>query len=102
MNEKSFKNVKVGSVVQLSPQHKFSAMLVVVTKVYGWGIQGYLLSPFDFAAIKIGGLAFLRVLTEEFEYVGHIVYKIDHLKLIEDNGKNLDIPMEYVVANNFF
>ena len=64
--------LKVGDVVQLSPGHKFACMIVVVTEPKEWGCQGYLMSQFNFEAVRFKGVAFVRPKFEDIEYVGKI------------------------------
>lgn len=64
--------LKRGDVVQLSPAHKFGGMLVVVTEPKPWGCQGYLMSQFNFEAVRFKGVAYVRAEFSEFEYVGKI------------------------------
>lgn len=67
------RELKVGDVVQLKPDHKFGGMLVVVTEPKSFGCQGYLMSQFNFeGAIRFEGVAYVRPCFEDFEYVGQI------------------------------
>lgn len=62
-----------GDVVQICPTHeKFPGFLLVVTEPKSFGCQGYLLSEYQFDAVKFQGVAYLRVKFEEIEYVGKI------------------------------
>lgn len=64
--------LKEGDVVQLKPEHKFGGMLVVVTEPKEWGCQGYLMSEYNFEAVRYNGIAFVRPTFADFEYVGTI------------------------------
>ena len=64
--------LKIGDVVQLRPEHKFGGMLLVVTEPKEWGCQGYLMSQFNFEAVRYKGRAFVRPKFEDFEFVGKI------------------------------
>jgi hypothetical protein len=66
------RELAVGDVVQLNPEHKFAGMLVVVTEPYSWGCQGYLMSQFNFEAVRFKGVAYVRPKFADFEFVGHI------------------------------
>ena len=66
------RDLEVGDVVQLKPEHKFGGMLVVVTDPNPWGCQGYLMSQFNFEACRFKGVAYLRPKFEDFEYVGQL------------------------------
>jgi hypothetical protein len=67
------RDLQVGDVVQLSPENKFSGMLVVVTEPTPWGCQGYLMSQFNFeGATRYKGVAYVRPRFEDFEYVGRL------------------------------
>lgn len=70
--------LRPGAVVQLNPEHKFGGMLLVVKEPKAFGCQGYLLSPYNFEAVRFKGKAFIRVKWEEMEYVGTLHW-------IEDN-----------------
>lgn len=76
------RELEIGDIVQLKPEHKFGGMLVVVSEPKSFGCQGYLMSAFDFEAVKFKGRAFVRPKFEDFEYIGKIVWDID------DNQKN--------------
>ena len=65
-------DLKIGDVVQLKPDHDFGGMLVVVTEPKEWGCQGYLMSQFNFEAVRYKGVAFVRPKFEDFEYIGKI------------------------------
>ena len=64
--------LKIGDVVQLKPDHKFGGMLVAVTEPKEWGCQGYLMSQFNFEAVRFKGVAYVRPKFDDFEYVGKI------------------------------
>jgi hypothetical protein len=72
------RKLKVGDVVQINPEHKFGGMLVVVTEPKDWGCQGYLMSQFNFEAVRYKGVAYIRPMFEEFEYVGEIQWLYKH------------------------
>lgn len=72
------KQLQVGDVVQLNPEHKFGGCLVVVTEPKEWGCQGYLMSQFDILAVKFQGIAYVRPKFEDFEYVGKIQWIYEH------------------------
>jgi len=74
------RELEYGDIVQLHPEHKFGGMLVVVTEPKDFGCQGYLMSQFNFEAVRFKGIAYLRPKFEEFEYVGKM-----HWILEEDN-----------------
>ncbi len=61
-----------GDMLQIKPDHKFGGMLVVVTEPKSWGCQGYLMSCYDFEAVKFKGRAFIRPKFEDMEYVGKL------------------------------
>jgi len=44
----------------------------VVTEPKEWGCQGYLMSQFNFEAVRYQGVAFVRPKFEDFEFVGKI------------------------------
>lgn len=69
--------LKVGDVVQLNPSHKFSGMILVVTEPKDFGAQGYLMSQFNFEAVRFNNVAYLRVKFEDIEYVGKIAWMYD-------------------------
>jgi hypothetical protein len=67
------KELAVGDIVQLRPDHKFGGMLVVVTEPKAFGCQGYLMSQFNFdGAVRFQGVAYVRPEFEDFEYVGRM------------------------------
>lgn len=60
--------VGVGDIVQVIPgswpEHEaWNAVLVIVTEIKSWGVQGYTTAPGQ-------GDAFIRLKTEQFEKVG--------------------------------
>ena len=65
-------DLKVGDVLQLNPEHKFGGMLVICTEPKQWGCQGYLMSAYDFEAVKFKGKAFVRPKFEDMEFVGRL------------------------------
>lgn len=65
-------DIQVGDVVQLKPEHKFGGMLLVCTEPKSFGCQGYLVSHYEFEAVRYRGVAYLRANFEDFEYVGKI------------------------------
>ena len=71
-------DLEVGDVVQLRPEHKFGGMLVVVTEPKEWGCQGYLMSQFNFEAVRFQGVAYVLPKFEDFEYVGKIQWIYEH------------------------
>ncbi len=67
------KNIlKIGDILQINPSHAYGEMLLIVTEPKSWGAQGYLLSEYEFDAVRYKGRAFLRVKTEDFEKVGRL------------------------------
>ena len=73
------RELKKGDVVQISPENeKFGGMLLVVTEPKEFGAMGYLLSPFDFNAVKFMKLAYYRPKWEEMEFVGKVYWEIQH------------------------
>lgn len=68
------RELAIGDVLQLNPEHKFSGMLIVVTEPKSWGCQGYLLSSREFDAVKFNGRAFLRPRFEQMEWVGNLFW----------------------------
>ena len=73
------RKLKKGDVVQIIPENeKFGGMLLVVTKPQEWGCQGYLLSPFDFNAMKFMGVTYYRAQWKEIEFVGKVYREIQH------------------------
>jgi hypothetical protein len=69
------RELEVGDVVQLDPEHKFGGMLVVVTDPRSFGCQGYLMSCTNFDATKFKGVAYVRPSFKDFEYVGKLVWE---------------------------
>lgn len=68
MNERE---LKVGDVVQLSPEvgnPMFAGCMMVVTEPKSWGAQGYVAGLGEDG--KPGGHAYYRAKWEEMEYVG--------------------------------
>lgn len=66
---------KKWDVVQLVPEKRmgqYGGMCLVVTEVYEWGVQGYLMSEYEFLAVRADGRAFKRVVYEDCEYVGKL------------------------------
>lgn len=62
-----------GDVLQIHPDHeRFGGFLLVCTEPKPWGCQGYLMSAYDFKAVKFKGIAYLRVKFEDMEYVGRM------------------------------
>ena len=61
-----------GDVVQVRPDHKtnpaFAGAFLVVTKVYSWGVQGYVQSLGD--RDNPGCLAYYRLKSGEFRPIG--------------------------------
>lgn len=49
-------------------------MCLVVTEVYEWGVQGYLISEYEFVAVRMRGRAFLRVEYADCQYVGKLAW----------------------------
>ncbi len=73
------RGLEIGDVVQLNPKlPQFGGMLLVVTEPKEWGCQGYLLSTFNFEAVRFHGAAYIRTNWEEMEYVGKIVWNLSH------------------------
>jgi len=65
------RTLEIGDVLQINPTHsEFGGMLLVVTEPKDWGAQGYLMSYYDFYAVRYNNKAFLRVKFEDMEYVG--------------------------------
>lgn len=64
---------KIGDIVQINPEigHKWGGYLVIVTEPKSFGCQGILLSPKEFVACKIDGIAYARVKHEDCVYCGH-------------------------------
>lgn len=78
------RDLEEGDVIQLNPDHeKFPGFLVVVTHPKSWGCQGYLMSAYNFEAVKFMGRAFVRTKFKEFEYVGKIVWDADVIGIEE-------------------
>ena len=66
-------DIQKGDVLQLSPYHpKFPGLLVVCTDPKPWGCQGYLMSQFNFEAVRFKDVAYVRPRFEDMEYVGKI------------------------------
>ena len=69
-------NLKVGDVVQISPEHDgnpaFAACMLTVSEVKTWGVQGYVQALGTREAM--GGQAYYRVKFAEIEYVGKSVW----------------------------
>lgn len=62
-----------GDIVQINPDHrKFPGFLLVITEPKSFGAQGYLLSEYEFNAVRVDGVAYLRVNFAEIEYIGRI------------------------------
>lgn len=68
------RELAIGDVLQLNPEHKFGGMLIIVTEPKSWGCQGYLLSSREFDAVKFNGRAFLRPRFEQMEWVGKLFW----------------------------
>ena len=69
--------VKVGSVVQLSPDTTnpmFACCMLTVTEVKNWGVQGFVQGLGEGG--KPGGQAFYRAKWSDFELVGTAVWSI--------------------------
>jgi hypothetical protein len=64
-----------GSIVQLNPEFAanlaFAGCLVVVDKVYGWGIQGYVQALGE-SREQPGGQAYIRAKWEDIEPTGGV------------------------------
>ena len=67
--------LKCGDVLQFRPEHKWGGMLVVVTEPKGWGCQGYLMSAYEFQAVRWKGRAFVRAQFEDVEFVGSLCWQ---------------------------
>ena len=80
-----YNDLRIGDIVQLKPEHKFCGMLVVVTETFSWGCQGYLMSPWNFEAIRFKGLAYVRPKSEDFELVGTMHWVLELKKDKEEN-----------------
>lgn len=80
------RDLEYGDVVQLCPEHKFAGMLVIITKQKLWGCQGYLMSQFNFEAIRFNGVAYVRIKFEDFEYVGKMKWVVE-TKIEEDTNE---------------
>jgi len=76
---KQDKNIKAGSVVQISPESgsAFAACFMIVTENKGWGLQGYIYGPAERG--KKPGLYYYRAEWNDIELIGHA-------KWIEDSG----------------
>lgn len=73
------RELEIGDVVQLHPEHKFAGMLVVVTEPKSFGCQGYLMSQFNFeGATRFKGVAYVRPEFKDFEYVGRLQWVWEH------------------------
>lgn len=79
------KQLEIGDLVQLNPEHKFGEAVLVVTEPKCYGCMGYLLSPVDINGVsKFDGLtrfneiAYLLARFEEFEYVGKVHWMHKH------------------------
>ena len=65
----SYKEVEIGDVVQLDPEHFeqfWAGQLIVVTEVRTWGVQGYVTVP--------DGTAFIRARIGTFERIGRAAW----------------------------
>lgn len=72
-------DIEEGTIVQINPaKPKFGGMLLCVTEVYSWGVQGYLFSYFNFEAVRYKEKAFVRVNREDFEIVGCMAWLVKH------------------------
>ena len=57
--------LKVGDIVQVSPDYEmFGACMVVVTELKSFGIQGYVQSA------GVPGQQYIRLKADEYEYTG--------------------------------
>ena len=67
MMEIEMSDLKVGDIVQVSPEKEcFGGCMVVVTEPKTWGLQGYVQSA------GVPGQQYIRLKTEEFERTGGI------------------------------
>jgi hypothetical protein len=66
------RQLEIGDVLQLCPQHAFGGMLVVCTEPKQWGCQGYLMMPRLIQACRYNGRAFIRPKFEEMEFIGKL------------------------------
>lgn len=64
--------LKPGDIVQLRPDHKFGGMLLVVIDPKYFGCSGYLMSEYNFDAVRFNEIAYILANFEDFEYVGRI------------------------------
>jgi hypothetical protein len=64
--------LKKGDIVQVNPEisHKWGGFFILVDEPKSFGCQGILMSPFEFEAVKLKGVAFVRVKFEDIELVG--------------------------------
>jgi hypothetical protein len=64
-SEGRMSEIKVGDVVQVSPDYEmFGACMVVVTEIKSWGIQGYVQSA------GVEGQQYIRLANDDFESTG--------------------------------
>lgn len=83
------RELKVGDVLQIKPDaEKFGGFLVIVTEPKPWGCQGYLLSPDGFDAVRYKGVAYVRPLFENVEFVGKLHWIREESK---ENGSGTSI-----------
>lgn len=70
------KELVEGDILQINPEngHKFAGMLVIVDEPTSWGCQGYLMSHYNFEAVRClpSQKAFVRVKFEDVEHVGRV------------------------------
>lgn len=67
---KSKKDIEVHDLVQICPEDQWGGMLLAVTEVYSWGVQGYVYSDVNFEAVRFKGRAYRRLKWDDFEIVG--------------------------------
>ena len=81
------RQLEVGDVVQVDPEKQgaFGGCLLVVTEPKSFGAQGYILSPYNFDAVRCDGIAYLRVNFADIEYVGKIQWAIK--KAVTEHSK---------------
>ena len=73
--------LKIGQIMQINPDHAtFGGFLLVVTEPFYWGCMGYLVSEYEFEAVRFKGRAFLRVTFEYMEPVGFLEWMWDESK----------------------
>ncbi len=69
------RELEIGDVLQLKPDHKFGGMFIVVDEPKSFGCSGYLLSWHNFEAVRFQGKALVRVEFKDMEYIGKSVWK---------------------------